>query len=215
MTAPQGQLGEHIRRLSVVEKCTDFSSAGKVPPRLQLDPQDTHRFPSGHHPVSRLCWGTRSDPHQQTLLERRGSLSWIWTYLEPSLVFRRHQRNVSPFSSPPFGKRGFPGGSDGKESTCNAGDLVRSLGQEDPLEEGMEPTPVFLPGESHGQRSLVGYGPLGCTEFDTTERLTHTHTHTHIFGKKADFSQETGSFYKGAQQTKTQSSSPFAQDVSA
>ena len=36
---------------------------------------------------------------------------------------------------------------------------VRSLGQEDPLEEGMEPTPVFLPGESHEQRSLERYGP--------------------------------------------------------
>ena len=33
----------------------------------------------------------------------------------------------------------------------------RSLGQEDPLERGWQPTPVFLPGESHGQRSLVGY----------------------------------------------------------
>jgi len=36
---------------------------------------------------------------------------------------------------------------------------VQSLGQEDPLEEEMAPTPVFLPGESHGQRSLVGYSP--------------------------------------------------------
>ena len=33
---------------------------------------------------------------------------------------------------------------------------VRSLGQEDSLEKDMQPTPVFLPGESHGQRSLVG-----------------------------------------------------------
>ena len=32
---------------------------------------------------------------------------------------------------------------------------VRSLGPEDPLEEGMQPTPVFLPGESYGQRSLA------------------------------------------------------------
>ena len=31
-------------------------------------------------------------------------------------------------------------------------------------------TPVFLPGESHGQRSLVGYSPCGCKELDTTER---------------------------------------------
>ena len=34
-----------------------------------------------------------------------------------------------------------------------------------------QPTPVFLPGESHGQRSLVGYSPPGCKESDTTERL--------------------------------------------
>ena len=30
-------------------------------------------------------------------------------------------------------------------------------------------TPVFLPGESHGQRSLAGYSPWGCKELDTTE----------------------------------------------
>ena len=33
---------------------------------------------------------------------------------------------------------------------------VRSLGRENPLEEGLAPTPVFTPGESHGQGSLVG-----------------------------------------------------------
>ena len=49
---------------------------------------------------------------------------------------------------------------------------VRSLGQEDTLEEGMEPTPVFLPGEFHGHRSLAGYSPWGNKELDTTE---HTH----------------------------------------
>ena len=41
------------------------------------------------------------------------------------------------------------------------------------------PTPVFLPGEFHGQRSLVGYSPWCFKESDKTERLTHTHTHTH------------------------------------
>ena len=39
----------------------------------------------------------------------------------------------------------------------------------------MQPTPVFLPGESHRQRSLVGYGPWGHKELDTTEQLTHTY----------------------------------------
>ena len=35
--------------------------------------------------------------------------------------------------------------------------------------------PVFLPGEAHGQRSLVGYGPWGRTELDTTEGAQHAH----------------------------------------
>ena len=46
---------------------------------------------------------------------------------------------------------------------------VRSLGQEDPLEKEMQPTPVLLPGKSHGWRSLVGYSPWGRKELDTTE----------------------------------------------
>ena len=36
---------------------------------------------------------------------------------------------------------------------------VRSLGQEDPLQEAWQPTVVFLTGECHGQRSLAGYSP--------------------------------------------------------
>ena len=53
---------------------------------------------------------------------------------------------------------GFPGGSDGKESTCNAGDLglIPGLGIS-PGEGNGIPILVFLPGEFHGQRSLVGY----------------------------------------------------------
>ena len=51
----------------------------------------------------------------------------------------------------------------------------QSLGREDPLEEEMQPTPVFLPGEFHGQRSLVGYGPWGSKESNTDEQLSiHT-----------------------------------------
>ena len=39
-----------------------------------------------------------------------------------------------------------------------------------------QPTPVFLPGESHGQRSLAGYSPRGHKESDTTEATEHTYT---------------------------------------
>ena len=38
----------------------------------------------------------------------------------------------------------------------------------------LQPTPVFLPGEFHGQRSLEGYSPWGLKESDMTEQLTHT-----------------------------------------
>ena len=42
----------------------------------------------------------------------------------------------------------------------------------DSLEKGMATTPVFLPGEFHGQWSLVGYSPWGRKELDMTKRLT-------------------------------------------
>ena len=51
---------------------------------------------------------------------------------------------------------------------------LRSLGWEDPLEEGMATHSSILPGESHGQRSLVGYSPQGRKKSDTTERVHFT-----------------------------------------
>ena len=45
---------------------------------------------------------------------------------------------------------------------------VRSLGREDPLGKEWQPTPVFLPGKSQEQRSLMGYSPQGLKELDST-----------------------------------------------
>ena len=69
--------------------------------------------------------------------------------------------------------RVFPGVSDCKESACNAGrprfdPWVKKI----PWRRKWLPTPVFLPRESHGQRSLVGYSPWVHKESDTTEGLT-------------------------------------------
>ena len=73
-----------------------------------------------------------------------------------------------------YRKRGFPGSSEGKESTYNEGDLGSIPGSESSPEEGhVNPTSVFLSGESHEQRSLVGCCPWGGKELDITERLTH------------------------------------------
>ena len=49
---------------------------------------------------------------------------------------------------------------------------VQFLGWEDPWRREWLPTPVLLPGEFHGQRSLAGYSPFGLKESDTTEQLT-------------------------------------------
>ena len=66
-----------------------------------------------------------------------------------------------------------PGSSNGKESACNAGDLdlIPGLGKI-PWRRARQPTPVFLTGESHGQRSLAGYSSWDCKELDTTEQLS-------------------------------------------
>ena len=63
----------------------------------------------------------------------------------------------------------FPGGLDGKGSAWNVGDPGSIPGSKRSLEKGVEPTPVFLPGEFHGQRSLACYSPWGCKESDTAE----------------------------------------------
>ena len=52
---------------------------------------------------------------------------------------------------------------------------IGSLAQEDPWSKKQQPTPVFLPGKFHGQRSLAGCSPWGHKDLDTIE---HTHTHT-------------------------------------
>ena len=66
---------------------------------------------------------------------------------------------------------GFPGGSDSKKKVCLLMQKIRVqfLGREDPLEREWQPTPVFFPGEFHGQRSLAGYRPWGHKESDMTE----------------------------------------------
>ena len=45
-----------------------------------------------------------------------------------------------------------------------------------PWRRAQQPTPVFLPGESHGQRSLVGLQSIGCKESDTTEATEQQHS---------------------------------------
>ena len=97
---------------------------------------------------------------------------------------------------------GFPGGSEVKASASNAGGpgSIPGVGKI-PWRRKWQPTLVFLPGESHGQRSLVGYNPrvaksrtrlsdltftfivdLQCCSFCcTTDWISYTYTHTYIY----------------------------------
>ena len=59
------------------------------------------------------------------------------------------------------------------------GTQIPSLGQEDHLGRAWQPTPVFLPEESRGWRSLVDCSPQGCKELDMTEATAHS-THTYV-----------------------------------
>ena len=79
--------------------------------------------------------------------------------------------------------RGFPGGASDKELTCQCRRHKKC--QFDPW-VGMipwrrvwEPIPVFLPGESHGQRSLAGYCPWDCKKSTRLKRL-RTNAHMHL-----------------------------------
>ena len=73
---------------------------------------------------------------------------------------------------------GFPGGASGKNPSANAGDVrdtgsISGLGRSPGGGHGKN-TPLFLFGESHGQRSLAGYSPYNCKESDMTEAAQHT-----------------------------------------
>ena len=89
-------------------------------------------------------------------LEGDGSHCWIWAEAAHSL--------------------GSPGGTSGKEPTCQCRRHKKC--RFDPgvwtilCRRAWQPTPVFLPGESHGQKGLAGYSPWGCKESNTTEWLT-------------------------------------------
>ena len=101
---------------------------------------------------------------QETLVKK---IPWRWDRL-PTPVFL-----------------GFPGGSDSKESACNAGDLGLIPGLERSPGEGHgNPIQYFGLENPHEQRSLVGYSPRGRKESDMTERLSLSFTciteHSHV-----------------------------------
>ena len=100
-----------------------------------------------------MNWGSHNFPVFHNVPVHLAELSEILTYI-----------NLS------YNKDGFLGDSDSKESAYNAKRLrfdpwVGKI----PWRREWLPTPVFLPGEFHGQRSLAGHSPWGLKESDSTE----------------------------------------------
>ena len=102
------------------------------------------------------------------------SLTWKFkdSCTPPLLIFKMGLFTRSPLAMDIW-SMGFPGGTSGKEPTCQC---IRHKRLEFdpwigkiPWRRAWQPTPVFLPGESHGRRSLKGYSPWGHTELDMTE----------------------------------------------
>ena len=127
------------------------------------------RHPSPHSLLlSRLSWPQASQKLQRAIKEE--------------LKRRNRIRRVSPIQELwQFGcVVGFPSGAGGKRTwlpvqemkRCGFSPWVRKI----PRRRARQPTPVFLPGESHGQRSLMGYSPWSHKESGTAEATQHTHT---------------------------------------
>ena len=83
----------------------------------------------------------------------------IYTALAKKLIF---------FFFPYHTILGFPGDSEGKKLPAIQETQVLSLGKENPLVKEMTTLSTFLPGEFHGEGSLVGYSPRGPKESNTT-----------------------------------------------
>ena len=106
----------------------------------------------------------------------------------PQIIIIHFDSNVkyTPFSPQKTKSTGFPDDTSSKEPTCQCKRHKRPgfdpwMGKI-PKRRELQPTPVFLPGKSHGERSLTGYSPQSCKELDTTEVTQHAckfHTHTH------------------------------------
>ena len=81
---------------------------------------------------------------------------------------------------------GFPGNSDGKKSACNVGDLglIPGLGRF-PWKSEWLPTPVFLPGDFHGQRNLAGYShgvTKSQTQLSDFHKVLYIYLYLYLYG---------------------------------
>ena len=116
------------------------------------------------------------DPLEKEMATHSSILSWriSWTEEPCRLLSMGSQRVGHDWGiKPPPPLMGFPGGSDGKESVCNVGDLgsIPGMGRS-PGERHGHPLQYSCLENFHGQRTLAGFSPWGCKDSDTTGWLS-------------------------------------------
>ena len=97
---------------------------------------------------------------KRVFLDVTKAVSWgHWITVKLTVTTSCHKMHTYVYLTEANMEVGFPGGSDGKESAYNVGDLSLISGSGwFPWRRNWQPTPVFLPGESHRQRSLADHG---------------------------------------------------------
>ena len=160
------------------------------------------------HTLPWMIWGGRSTPHPPWLHHHKEPVFFLSGSLDPSKnqiwgAMRSHMHLDAwapvygeelsacgwlphQHDCPPviwgFVMLGYPGGASGKEPACQRR-RCKTYGFDPyvgkiPSRRAWLPAPVFLPGETHGQRSLVGYS-------HESQRVRHDCTHTHIQKEKS------------------------------
>ena len=136
--------------------------------------------------VRSLGW---EDPLEKGTATHSSILAWRipWTTVAKS------RTRLRDFEKKLYNKDGFPGGASVKEPTCQCKRCKRYrfslwVGQI-PWRREWLPTPVFLPGESHGQRSLMGCSPWSRTELTRPKGLSRRAGQERSFGGKHKFQE--------------------------
>ena len=143
---------------------TDFEAEAPI-----LWPSDAKIQFTGKDPDTLKDWGQEEKGATEDEVVGWHRLLWLFCCKNP-IPFAcgvQWSGDDQPINSLPFCVTLY-----GKKSACNAGDPGSIPGWGRSHGEGNETIPVSLPGESHGQRSLLGYGPWGHKESDTTGLLT-------------------------------------------
>ena len=174
--SPPGSSVHGILQARILEWAAMLSSRGSSWPRDQTRGSCTASGFFTAEPPGKPMWNIAQLKNTNEKSKFRPSSATIPGMVNQSLQLQSHPFITScPFFFQPYGGgNGLPCWLNRKRiclqcRRCGFDSWVGKI----PWRRKWQPTPVFLPGESHGQRSLVGCSPRGHKESDTTEQLNH------------------------------------------